>query len=155
MHIGIKKIEINIVNIIKSFILLILANFLYQGTISYFVVLVILFNIFKNKDMNLKEYIKNNYKSIILFILLYGGSCIVEFVSLKLYLALANVSSLKVGSVKIIYNFYLIRDMILSIISNMMGMINPFIFDITYFAKFENSLWLFNCNIIFKHNTLK
>lgn len=124
--------EISKANIVKTTILMICANLLYQGSICYFIPTVILINILDNQDKKIKDYIKDNYKKIIIYALIFGISCIVEFISLQMYVNLSGVKSAKVGKIDIIKNITIIFNLLLSTNNNMFSMINPNIFKYTY-----------------------
>ena len=124
--------EINKRNFIVSLIMMICANFLYQGSICYFIPIVILVNILNNQKLSILDYIKENYKKIIIYALVFGISCIIEFISLQLYVNLTGALHNKVGNIDFIKNLFIIRDHIRLTNERMQSVIHAQIFRYSY-----------------------
>jgi len=119
-------------NFIKALIMMICANFLYQGSICYFIPVVMLINIVDNQKLAIIDYIKENYKKIIIYALVFGISCIIEFVALQLYIRITGYSTGKVGNIDFIKNLSIIRDLLENTNNTMHSTIRPKVFSYTY-----------------------
>ena len=94
-------------------LVLLLANMMYQGSICLFIPYYFLLLLFENKDKKLKEFIKINYKRIIITGIIYGLSMVIVYVSMKLYIDVFNVNSVRNGNVNILENIKIIFHHIL------------------------------------------
>ena len=95
-------------NYVLGGLLLILSNMMYQGMACLFIPYYFLLLLFENKDRNIKDFIKLNYKKFIGTVIIYGISLIIVFGLMKLYINVFNLDSIRNGNISIWENIKLI-----------------------------------------------
>lgn len=109
---------------LKSLLLLFIATFFYQATLCLFIPYVFLLITLKNKDKNIIENIKNNFKNYLFGLLCYGCSLFLSFITLKLVLFIFELNSQKFGELNILTNIVAIFGFLKSVLRELYGFIN-------------------------------
>lgn len=106
-----------------SLLFLILGIFCYQGVLSIYIPLILFF-ILTNKELNIKDKIKNIFISVIY----YGISFVSSFLIIKLVSLFTNVTEAKVNGINLIDNISLIPSLIKETFNNLFGLYSVKVF---------------------------
>jgi len=112
---------------LKTFLLLFIACFLYQSTLSIFIPYAFVLITLKTKEYNIINNIKINFKTYFLGCLCYGVSLVLAYILLKATLTIFNITSYKMGELNILENIKSIIRFIYEGFLSFYNYINPYL----------------------------